>query len=194
MKRRLVALVALFAVAACGGRPSVDVPQDAVIPLSDQFSSDFALIDENGETVVDEDFRDRVMVVYFGFATCPDVCPMALGTLSAALNELSDRERAKLAPVFITVDPERDTPEALKEYLSFDERITGLTGGPEAAKAARESFKVFARKQKLPDSALGYTMDHSSLFYIVDRQGQPQYALQDSLTAQELAAFLRRNI
>lgn len=192
MKRLLTALM-LFALAGCGG-PRVEVPGDAVIRLSDQFSGDFDLVGVNGERVTDEAFRGKVTAVYFGFATCPDVCPMALGTLSAALNELSDRERAEIAPVFITVDPERDTPAALKTFLSFDERLIGLTGTPAAARAARDSFKVFAQRQPLPDSALGYTMDHSSLFYIVDRDGRPQYALQDTLTPAQLAEMLRRNI
>ena len=188
------ALAIVAGLAACSKAPRVEAPADGVIRLSDQFSSDFSLVDQNGKAATDEDFRGKVMIVYFGFASCPDVCPLALGSLSAALNELSAKERAEIAPLFITVDPERDTPENLKAYLSFDERLIGLTGSPEAAQAARQSFKVYARKVPQPDSAMGYTMDHSSLFYIVDRKGAPQLALEDSLTAAELAEMLRRSI
>lgn len=194
---RIAALLASAALtlAACGrGAPETAIPKEAVIRLSEQFSSDFALIDQNGRPVADEDFRGRTMVVYFGFASCPDVCPLALGLLSAALDELDEKEREKLAPIFITVDPERDTPEALKAYLAFDDRITGLTGDVEAARRARESFKVYAAQRPLPDSVLGYTMDHSSLFYVVDPQGQPQIAVHDTVNAEQLAAILRREL
>ncbi|MEE2690067.1 MAG: SCO family protein [Pseudomonadota bacterium] len=182
-------------LAGCGAaNETATVPGDALIRLSDQFSSDFALVDQNGQPRTDEDFHGKVALVYFGFATCPDVCPLALGTLSAALNELSPKERAQVAPLFITVDPERDTPQALKDYLAFNDGIIGLTGSPEAAEHARTSFKVYARKQKLPESALGYTMDHTSLFYLVDRKGRPQLAIHDTVTPQELAAILRKSL
>lgn len=185
---------ALLGAAGCSERPKVEVPADAVIRLSDQFSSDFALIDAEGRAVADEDFRGRVMLVYFGFTHCPDVCPLALGTLSAALNELDEKERAEIAPIFISVDPERDTPAVVKAYLSFDERLIGLTGAPEAAEAARLSFKVAARKQELPGSALGYEVQHTSLFYLVDRSGRPVLALRDSVSPEQLAEMLRRSI
>ena len=190
----LLGAAALAAVAGCGRGSQTVVPPQAIVRLSDQFASDFALIDQTGAARTDEEFRGRVAVVYFGFATCPDVCPLALGTLSAALNELTERERAGLAPLFITVDPERDTPDALKAYLAFDERLIGLTGSAEAAAAARAGFKVYAKRAPLPDSALGYTMDHTSLFYIVDRDGRPRLAVHDSVNAAELAAVLRQSL
>ncbi|NWG71959.1 MAG: SCO family protein [Parvularculaceae bacterium] len=187
------ALLAL-GLAACDAGPSVDVPKDAVVKLSDAFSSDFDLVDTSGAKVSDENFRGKVMAVYFGFATCPDVCPMALSRLSGALSILSEKERSQLAPVFITVDPERDTPDALKAFLAFDDRIIGLTGSREAVDRARASFKVYAKKAALPGSALGYTMDHSSLFYIVDRDGRVTLALHDFLKPDEFAEMLRRSI
>ncbi|MBB5517812.1 SCO family protein [Amphiplicatus metriothermophilus] len=191
----LIAALAALTLSACDrGAPETAIPEEAVIRLSDQFTSDFDLIDQHGRPVADEDFRGRTMVVYFGFATCPDVCPLALGLLSAALDELDENEREKIAPVFITVDPERDTPEALKAYLAFDERIIGLTGDAVAARKARESFKVYASKRPLPESALGYTMDHSSLFYVVDPQGRPRIAVHDTVNAEQLAAILRRQL
>ena len=104
---------ALALLAACSQPPAVEVPKEAIVRLSDAFSSDFDLVGVDGAPVRDERFRGRPMVVYFGFATCPDVCPLALQRLSAALDLLSEKESAELAPVFITVDPERDTPEQL---------------------------------------------------------------------------------
>lgn len=199
LSRRLGAGVAGAAAAAAllagaGCARNVEVPADAVIQLSEQFSSDFALTDVNGAAVASSDFRGKILIVYFGFASCPDVCPLALSRLSAALDLLSAGERAEIASLFITVDPERDTPQALKSYLAFDPRIVGLGGEAAAVDAARQSFKVYARRQPLPDSALGYTMDHSSLFYLVDRAGQPRLALHDSVTPDELAVMLRRSM
>ena len=189
---RSVLFGAILALAAsCGQGDDPNYPAEAVIQLSDQFTGEFDLVDMHGAAKSNADFAGGVQFVYFGFASCPDVCPLALGRMTAALNELSDAERAEVAPLFISVDPERDTPEALRAFLAFDERILGLTGDEEAAAAARAAFKTYAEKRPLPDSALGYTMDHYSLFYVVDRAGQPRIALPDSLNAVEIASVLR---
>lgn len=192
MTRLLAA--SLIAVAGCGRAPEVEVPTDAVVRLSERFTGEFALTDINGAAVRSTDFRGQIVVVYFGFTSCADVCPLALSRLSAALDLLNDQERLQIAPLFITVDPVRDTAEVLKSYLEFDPRIVGLTGDQAAIDAASRAFKVYARRQPLPDSALGYTMDHSSFYYLVDRAGQLSIALHDSLTPPELAAMLRRSI
>ncbi len=181
---------ALLAV-SCGEKQAA-LPAEGVIALSDQFSADFTLIDADGKVMRDEDLKGRVAIVYFGFATCPDVCPLALGRLSAALNALSDKERAKVAPLFITVDPDRDTPQALKTYLEFDPRIIGLTGDAAAIDHAKAGFKVYAEPETVADSKIGYTMQHSSLFYLIEKSGKLRYALDDSLTPDEIAAAIRR--
>lgn len=187
------ALLALFSMALASCSDVLDaVPPAGVITLSEAFTGDYALIDQNGQVVTNEQFKGKVQLVYFGFATCPDVCPMALGRMSAALNELPDRTLKKVVPVFISVDPERDTPEALKAYLQFDERIVGLTGDPEAAKHARESFKVYAKKVELVESEAEYTMDHTSHFFVVDKNGQPIWALEDTLESRHIAAMTRK--
>jgi protein SCO1/2 len=190
MKSHL-ALAAALILAACGAEDA-GPPPAGVVELSDQFKSDFALIDQNGKTMTQDDIKGRVGVVYFGFASCPDVCPLALGRLSAALNELSEAERAKVAPLFITVDPDRDTPEKLKAYLAFDERLTGLTGDRAAIEQVKANYKVFAEPEAVEDSSLGYTMQHSSLFYLVGRDGALDVALQDTLTPEEIASAIRR--
>lgn len=188
----LASALAAALVSSCGGEPnSAPLPPNGVIALSDQFSADFTLIDQDGKVMRDEDLKGRAAIVYFGFATCPDVCPLALGRLSAALNELSETERARIVPLFITVDPDRDTPEAIKSYLSFDTRITGLTGDREAVEHAKAGFKVFAEAEPIEDAKLGYTMQHSSLFYLVEKSGKLSFALQDTLTPSELATAMR---
>ncbi len=195
MTRRFLGLIGLCFAAACGGGDSVEIPADGIIRLSDQFTGGFDLVNADGDRVTSEDYKGKVSVIYFGFASCPDVCPLALGLLSAALADLDDTERARLQPVFITVDPERDTPEVVKAYLSsFHKDIVGLTGTPAAVDAARQGFKVFAQKEALEGSALDYTMNHISLFYVVDKTGAPVIALRDTLTAEQLTAALRRNL
>lgn len=194
--KRLVVSACAFVAASCekAGAPAAPLPPSGVIALSDQFSADFALVDQNGKLLRDEDLKGKTAIVYFGFTTCPDVCPLALGRLSAALNELSDKERRQVVPLFITVDPDRDTPEAIRNYLAFDDRLIGLTGDRGAIEQAKAGFKVFAEPETVADSKIGYTMQHSSLFYVIEKSGKLTTALEDTLTPAEIAAALRRAI
>ena len=192
MKRALLFAFASITLAACSNDQSADlIPREGVISLSDQFTGDFDLIDKTGAPRADEDFEGRVMLVYFGFTHCPDVCPGDVGVISAALNELGE-DAGRVAPLFISVDPERDSPEALSDYFAFDDRIIPLTGSVEATDAARNSFKQYAKKVPLPDSALEYTVDHGRFYYIADQTGQPTHAVTGGIGPQELAALLRR--
>jgi protein SCO1/2 len=129
----------------------------------------FKLTNQDGQTVTDQDLKGRPFLVFFGFTHCPDVCPTALFEISEILRKLGpqgDRARA----VFITVDPERDTPKALKEYLSsFDPRLIGLTGDLESIAAVAKSYRAIYRKVPLEQG--GYTMDHTAIVYLMDKQG-----------------------
>ncbi len=195
MKRALffwaVLTMAASIIASCARETGPDAAAAGLIQLSDQFTGDYELTGLDGAAVTPASFAGRVAVVYFGFASCPDVCPLALSRLSGALNELTPAEAQNVAPVFITVDPERDDADAMRAFLAFDPRLVGLTGAPEAVKAAASAFKVYANRVDIDGSALGYTMDHSSLFYLVDRSGVPLYALRDTLTPEEMAAAIR---
>ncbi|MEZ5893909.1 MAG: SCO family protein [Parvularculaceae bacterium] len=194
MGRFLLLLALVLGLAACGEKkPSVEVPSDAVMRLSDLFTGDFALIDKNGAHVADEDFEGKVTLVYFGYTSCPDVCPGDIGVMSATLNELGS-DAKDLAVLFVTVDPERDTPQALADYFAFDERIVPLTGTPDAAAAARAAFKQVAIKKPGSTGPLGYTVDHLRLFYVLDRAGVPQIAVKGGVSPQVLAEILRREM
>ncbi len=189
-----LAIAAFSLLAACGAQEtSVPIPTEGVVALSDQFTGEFSLVGKDGSPVTDEDFKGKVMLVYFGFTNCPDVCPGDIGVMSAALNELGGKAK-DVATVFISVDPERDTTQALSDYFGFDDRIVPLTGSVEAAAAARSAYKLVAQKQALPGSAAGYTVNHGRFFYINDRSGQPQHAVLGGVSPQELAALLRREI
>ena len=187
-----LALIALSA-ASCAREEKAALP-DHLVELSDLYTGQFSLIDKNGAPKTNADFSGKVMLIYFGYTNCPDVCPTDIGIMSAALNELDDKEVTEIAPIFISVDPERDTPDMLRDYFAFDPRIIPLTGTPEAAAAARASFKLYAKKEEMPDSALGYAVQHQEAFFIADRKGEPRYAAIGRTTPEALAALLRRSV
>lgn len=195
LRARTLSLAAMALLASCSDKAALE--PDAALPrsmiaLSDQFTSDFALQGADGAPVADEDLKGKVSLIYFGFATCPDVCPMALGRMSAALDLMTDAERGAVNALFITVDPERDTPQRLAAYLAFDKRLRGLTGDAAAIKAAKDSFKVYAEPEPTGDPDTVYVMNHTSLIYLVDSTLKPRYAIQDEASPQEIAALVRR--
>lgn len=131
----------------------------------------FSLVDQTGKRVTEKDFLGRPMLVFFGYRNCPDICPSGLQVVSAALDKLGDRAKT-LQPVFITVDPERDTPEKLAEYLkSFSPRYIGLTGTPQEVAAAAKAYRVYYQKVEDEKSKDSYSMDHSAIFYLMGPDG-----------------------
>jgi protein SCO1/2 len=131
----------------------------------------FSLVDHTGRRVTDKDFRGRYMLVYFGFTYCPDVCPSGLQVIAAALQKLGPKAD-RITPIFITVDPERDTPAQLAEYVkSFDSRLIGLSGTPQEADAAAKAYRVYYKKVQDEKSTAGYTFDHTSIIYLMDPNG-----------------------
>lgn len=183
------ALIACCTLAACSG--ASDRPQPGEIKLTAAFDADFELIDHYGAPATDERFDGKPMLIYFGFTTCPDVCPAALGTLTTTLDRLGN-QADKIQPLFITVDPGRDDVERMANHLAYDPRILGLTGSETALKAAQAAMNVYAAKTPLPDSAMEYTMDHQRLFYLTDAEGTPILAFPDSLPAESVVAIVRR--
>lgn len=130
----------------------------------------FALADQDGRTVTQETVAGHPFIVFFGYTHCPDVCPTTLSDLTAMLKELGPQ--TELPAYFVTVDPERDTPAVLKDYLaSFDPRIRGLTGSPAAIQAAEKAYRVYARKVPA-DAASDYAMDHTAVVYLMDDHGR----------------------
>jgi protein SCO1/2 len=129
----------------------------------------FSLTDQNGSTVTDRDLKGHPFLVFFGFTHCPDVCPTALFEVSEIMRALGpDADRVRV--LFVTVDPERDTPAMLKDYLSsFDPRLSALTGDPEAVAAVAKAYRVYYKK--VPLSEGGYTMDHTAIVYLMNKDG-----------------------
>ena len=156
-------------LAACS--PSTKAPKFNGIDVTGaDYAKDFPLPDQDGKTRSIKDFAGKVVVVFFGYTQCPDVCPTTMSELAEVKRSLgADGER--LQGVFITVDPERDTPEVLKAYMAnFDPTFVGLTGTPEQLAAVAKDFKIYFKKVdgKTPTS---YTMDHSAGSYIYDTKG-----------------------
>lgn len=132
----------------------------------------FTMTDQNGRRVAEKDFLGRPMLVSFGFTFCPDVCPGQLLRITQALPLLGDKGKA-IQPVFVTVDPARDTPEALKSYLSnFAPGYVGLTGSPEDVAAMARAYRVYYAKVDNSAAADSYTMDHSAIIYLMDAKGR----------------------
>lgn len=131
----------------------------------------FSLVDQTGKRVTDQDFRGKEMLVFFGFTNCPDICPAGLQVMSAALEKLGKRAD-DIVPLFITLDPERDTPQKMAEYVkNFSPRLVGLTGSASDIAAAAKAYRVFY--QKVPDekNPNNYSVDHSAIFYLMGKDG-----------------------
>jgi cytochrome oxidase Cu insertion factor (SCO1/SenC/PrrC family) len=144
---------------------------DAVMWSREPIGGPLALIDHDGKPRSDADFRGKLMLVYFGFTYCPDICPTDLQNIGLALDRLG-RAGDAVQPLFVTVDPERDTAEHLAEYVPlFHPRLIGLTGDAEAIRKAADAYKVYYAKVPTAGGS-DYTVDHSSFIYVMDRDGR----------------------
>jgi cytochrome oxidase Cu insertion factor (SCO1/SenC/PrrC family) len=131
----------------------------------------FTLTDQTGRKVTEKDFLGKYMLVFFGYTYCPDICPTELQVMSAALDSLGPKADV-IQPVFVTVDPQRDTPEVLKQYVgNFHPRLVGLTGTPEEIASVAKTYRVFFNKVE-DSGADTYLMDHSTIMYLMDPQGR----------------------
>lgn len=155
-----------------------------------QIGGPFLLTDHHGNKVTQKDFPG-LKLAFFGFTHCPDICPAGLQKMSLTLKALGD-EAAKIQPLFFTVDPERDTPEIMKDYVGlYDERLTGLTGTPAEIKVAIESFRVYAAKVEGADEE-NYTLNHSGYTYLLDDDGVMLTVFGADETPSQIAAEIRK--
>ena len=149
----------------------------------------FSLTDMNGVPRTLADYKGQVVMLYFGFVQCPDVCPTALSRASQVMELLGPEQAAKLQVLFVTVDPERDTPELLRDYMAaFDPRFVALRGDAQATQATADAFKVYYKQ--VPTGST-YTMDHTALSYLFDPQGRFRVALRHEQTADDYAHDIR---
>jgi len=159
-----------------------------------QLAPDFLLTNQDGQPTRLSDFRGRVVMIFFGYTYCPDVCPTTLATLKLARAKLSEAERPAVQVIFISVDPERDTPELLNRYLAaFDPSFVGLTGEPDVISATAKAYGVFYQKE-YNESGTGYLVTHSALTYAIDKRGQLVRIYPYNTSARDFVADLRRLI
>ncbi len=189
LRRKALAVASagfVFALGGCQPQPALVFSGADVTGAT--FGRGLRLPDVDGKERSLADFKGKAVMVFFGFTQCPDVCPTALAR-AVEVKRLLGADGGRLQVVFVTVDPERDTPDVLKAYLAaFDPDFIALRGNPERLAATAADFKIFYRKVPTGSS---YTMDHSSISYVFDTQGNPRLALSHSLGAQAYADDVR---
>ena len=158
----------------------------------------FTLVDQNGKTRTDRDFRGKLMLVYFGYTYCPDVCPTALQVMSVAL-DLLGKDAKEVVPIFITIDPERDTVPVMRDYVkNFHPGMVGLTGSPAAIRQAAKAYRVYYRKAESGSGGgagtKDYLMDHSSVVLLMDREGRYLTHFSHQTQSEEMAAEIRTHL
>lgn len=186
-----VALLAAMAWKIHGG------PTGEPLQLSDAtIGAPFSLIDQQGNRRVDGDFRGRLMLVFFGFTHCPDICPAELQTMSAALDDLGV-EAERVTPIFITVDPARDTVAAMRDYAAnFHPRLVALTGTEAEIAAVAKAYRAYYRKAAGDNSGNGdvYLMEHSSIIYLMGADGRFLTHIRAGGSPGDMAAIIRDNL
>lgn len=194
MKNRNLIYLALAAALALGiftAKQFLTSPTvEAASTMTATPKNDFTLT-QNNQAVHLKDFRGKLVLLYFGYASCPDVCPTSLALLSSALKELTPEETAQIQPIFISVDPERDNGTKLMDYARyFFPSFIGITGTEQEIQRAAMQYGAFYSKVN-SNSAMGYTVDHSSNSYLIDKEGQLLSTFKHDVTKAEIIAGIR---
>ncbi len=195
-------IVIIFAGLAIGGASAIALlpnAQNALFPNTKTRSTGkaliggaFTLVNHKGQTVTDKSYAKQYKLVYFGFTFCPDVCPAGLQTMTVALDKIGKPAASKIQPLFFTVDPERDTPAVMADYVaSFYPTLVGLTGTLEQVKKAARAYRIYFAKVKNKDAPGDYTVDHSSFFYLMSPDGAFLRHFSHSVSPDVLAKALK---
>ena len=187
----ILAMVSSIVVSALFLWPIKSNKNESEINIQSQLGGDFVLQSSDGAVEL-SDYRGKIVVLYFGYAYCPDVCPTSLGLLSLALGKLKPSELDHVQALFISVDPDRDTLENLKKYTAaFHPKIKGITGSNLAIADIANRYGASYMKVELPNSALGYSVDHSSKYYLINRQGKLTGLINHGTSPEDIVAELR---
>lgn len=163
---------------------------EAALPLP--VGGDFSLQSVNGTASL-ADFRGKVVILYFGYTACPDICPTSMATLKGAMAQLTAAELQQVQGLFVSVDPERDTLAYIQRYVGyFHPSLLGLTGTQPQLQEITRRYGAFYRKVDVPGSAMAYTIDHSAILYVIDKDGKVREQVQHAEPPAELAAAIRR--
>ena len=162
--------------------------QQGVVPIG----GPFRLSDQSGKAVTEQDYQGRFMLVYFGYTFCPDMCPLGLQTIAQALDELPPELQERIAPLFITIDPERDTVAVMKDYVGqFHPRLVGLTGSEAEIAQAVRAYRVYASRSATTAADGSYLVDHSTFTYLMDENGRYVTHFGHGTTPEEMAGRLK---
>ena len=187
LKRFLLGLLATFMLTACSSPPpfkAKPVPDSPVAPA-------FTLTDQYGTQRSLSDFKGKVVSLFFGFTHCPDICPTHLARQAEVMRQLGPQAE-QVAVLFVSLDPERDTPAALKTYMdAFDPRFIALTGSTEQTSKVAKQYKIFWQKTPLPDSALVYTIDHTTNSFVIDQTGRLRLVVPHEMSAADVTHDLK---
>jgi len=163
---------------------------DAVMWNKEPIGGPFALTDQTGQPRTNADFRGKLMLIYFGFTYCPDVCPTDLQAIGLAMDQLGAKADS-VQPLFVTLDPERDTVEHLAQYVPlFHPRLIGLTGSTSAVTQAADAYRVYYKRIDFDPAKSDYTVDHSAFIYLVDRDGKYLGFFPPGTPAEKIAAMI----
>lgn len=182
------------AVAQTASRRSAAELMDAVMWNKEPIGGSFRLTDHTGRERTDTDFRGQLMLIYFGFTSCPDICPTDLQAISLAMRDLGD-DANQVQPLFVTLDPGRDTVAHLAQYVAlFHPRLIGLTGNLSAINQAAEAYRVYYARVRLGLKPDDYTVDHSAFIYLVDRDGKYLGFFPPGASADQIVGMVRQRL
>lgn len=186
--RRFLLIIASLLMLACADKP---LPFKAKPVPDSPMAPNFKLTDQSGQPRALSDFRGKVVSLFFGFTHCPDICPTHLARQAEVMRLLGPQAN-EVAVLFVTLDPERDTPSALKTYMdAFDPRFIALTGTQEQTDKVARQYKIFWQKTPLPDSALVYTIDHTTNSFVIDQSGRSRLIVPHEMSASDVAHDLQ---
>lgn len=184
-------LAILSACSPTGGQPAAGANPDCFRRSTDMVGGPFELVAADGRTLTQKDFAGRKALIFFGYTYCPDICPITLYNVGKAMQDVPADKRP--ATIFVSVDPARDTPEKIAQYIrsnGFPEDITGLTGSEEQLTAATEAFKTSFGRGDPSDSAGGYLVSHSSILYLMDETWKLQTFFMQDESAEAIASCI----
>ena len=189
----VIAIIAIYLLVAIQTPKKPLTGQGSNINEDVQIGGSFELVDQNGEVLNSDSLKGRPSLIYFGFTYCPDVCPTSLQKLTQVMNTL-DKYRINVTPVFITIDPQRDTSKVLKEYLQhFYPKFIGLTGSDKQIKQVADKFKVYYARAQNPNYQNNYMIDHSSFIYLMDKNGKYLKHFYLKTPPEEIIEYIRVN-
>lgn len=199
--RRAVTMIILLGVATIigiGGRIAWDhfqKPEEIGRPFAGaSIGGPFELVDQTGKTVTQDTYKGKFMLIYFGYTYCPDVCPTELQDITTTLEMLGDKAK-RVQPIFITIDPARDTPKVMGEYVSnFYPGMVGLTGTEAQVAAAAKAYRVYYAKVAENENDPDYLMDHSSIIYLMDDQGKLAAYFNTKMTPEDMAKAIAKRL